>query len=83
VNAGVVPPLSTVAEVGAIDTEVRVGKVDGETVMMTAGLCLVIPPRVALTKSPTVPAVVLALNVTGFPEDELRVPNALFERDQE
>jgi hypothetical protein len=57
-------------------TLVRTGTAVDETVMITGKLCLVVPLSVALTKSPTVPAVLFAVNVTWLAVDELRVPMA-------
>jgi hypothetical protein len=51
-----------VADVGLTATEVR-----AMMVITVEVLCLVIPLRVALTKSPTVPAAVPELNVTPDP----------------
>jgi hypothetical protein len=73
VNGSVVPPESTVATLGEIVTEARVG--DAET-SITAGvtLILVMPLSVALTKRATTPALELAVNRTGLPDVELSEP---------
>jgi hypothetical protein len=65
------PSVPIVAVAGLTDTDVRA------MIVITVGaLCLTTPLRVALTKSPTVPAVSPAVNVTPEPEG-VRVPIAL------
>jgi hypothetical protein len=63
-NGEVVPPVLTSAEVGATATEDSVGGGVVEIVIITGELCWGILNRLALTISPTVPGVVLAVNVT-------------------
>jgi hypothetical protein len=61
---------------GLITTEFSVTTGAAETVMITAELCLITPLRDAFTNSPTVPATALAVKVTGFEVDRLRLPIA-------
>jgi hypothetical protein len=68
-----VPPVPTVADVGATVTEVRAMIVITVTV-----LCLVTPFRVALTNSPTVPPVVPAVNDGLLVVDPVSEPIATF-----
>ena len=66
---------------GLTDIELRVLVVEVETVMM-AEPSTVAAPRVALTKRPTVPALVPAMKSTFCPVYAERVPRLLV-RDQE
>ena len=61
-------------------TELMVVCETGETVMITTGLCLVTPLRLALTKRPTVPTAVFAVYLTWLPDDELSAPMVGFVR---
>jgi hypothetical protein len=75
----VVPPDATVGAVGPNVTEVRV--LVGTETVITVDAVVVLPPSVALTKIPTVPAVLPAVKVTDRPELPESEPSALLERD--
>ena len=78
-----VPPEVRLAVPGVIATEVNSHPPVAVTVTIATGLCFVIPLSVALTKSPTVPAVLPAVKVTDAPLLALRLPIRLFVRAHE
>jgi hypothetical protein len=72
-----------VGDEGLTAMEMRVGGEVEEIVMITGALRSVALPRVALTKSATVPGVDAEVNVTGLAEVELRLPMAMLVRVHE
>ena len=66
-NAGVISPVETDADVGFTLTD-NIGDV---TVMVTGPLLTVTPPSVAFTKREAIPAVYPAVNATASPLDAL------------
>lgn len=78
-----VPPEVRLAVPGVIATEVNSHPPVAVTVTIATGLCFVIPLSVALTKRPTVPAVLPAVKVSELPDVALTEPLALFVRDHE
>jgi hypothetical protein len=75
VNGAVVPPISIVADDGAIATEFRVGVV--EMVMITGELWVATLFRVAFTNSPTVPEELPAVMFTEAPMVVLSLASVL------
>jgi hypothetical protein len=76
---GTVPPVETVGSAGEIATDVRV--IGATVTVITVELSFVTLLSVTLTKMPTVPAVVPAVNVTDAPLP-LSEPSAVLVRDQ-
>jgi hypothetical protein len=77
---GCVPPVDTVGLVGLIDTEVNV--IGVVVTVITVDATSVTPLSVALTKMPTVPAVLAASKVTEDPVVPVREPIEVLVRAQ-
>ena len=71
-----VPLANTEADVGLTATEERVCPEDFVMVIAMGPACLVIPFKEAFTKRLRLPELLPAVNITGFPAEEFKLPRA-------